>query len=228
MSAGWSRAALSGSTWRSSASRGSMPSCSNRASSSRRTAPPAWPLAKPWPRMRASIHSPVPPTRMGSFPRARISSTAAVARAAYSAALHCSVGSATAIMWWGMPCISSSVGAAVPTVMPRYICMESTDTTSPLNFWASRTPRVVFPQAVGPATQTIFGAIGTLLPVFTAFWPNFRPGRRPPPGSLRRYRGWRPVPRQTHSRIEECRTWRPAAASGSPLRCPPAPHRRRW
>ena len=29
------------------------------------------------------------------------------------------VGSATAIMWWGTPCISASVGAAVPTVMPR-------------------------------------------------------------------------------------------------------------
>ena len=42
-----------------------------------------------------------------------------VAFATYSAALHCSLGSATAIMWWGTPCISASVGAAVPTVMPR-------------------------------------------------------------------------------------------------------------
>ena len=30
-----------------------------------------------------------------------------------------SAGSATATMWWGTPSISSAVGAAVPTVMPR-------------------------------------------------------------------------------------------------------------
>ena len=30
-----------------------------------------------------------------------------------------SAGSATPIMWWGMPSISSVVGAAVPMAMPR-------------------------------------------------------------------------------------------------------------
>ena len=47
-----------------------------------------------------TVHNPVPPTRMGSFPRERMSSTMGVAFATYSAALHCSLGSATATMWW--------------------------------------------------------------------------------------------------------------------------------
>ena len=42
-----------------------------------------------------------------------------MAVSAYRAADHCSVGSATATMWWGTPSISFSVGAAVPMVMPR-------------------------------------------------------------------------------------------------------------
>ena len=95
-----------------------MPSCSNRSWSSFRTAPPAWPPAKVRPWTTASNHSPVPPTRMGRFPRARISSTMGMAAWAYRAADHCSAGSATAIMWWGTPSISSAVGAAVPMVMP--------------------------------------------------------------------------------------------------------------
>ena len=67
----------------------------------------------------ASSHSPVPPTRMGSLPRARISLMMGMAASAYRATDHCSDGSATAIMWWGTPSISCSVGAAVPIVMPR-------------------------------------------------------------------------------------------------------------
>ena len=48
-----------------------------------------------------------------------MSSTMGMAAWAYRAADHCSAGSATAIMWWGTPSISSAVGAAVPMVMPR-------------------------------------------------------------------------------------------------------------
>ena len=43
--------------------------------------------------------------------------------------------------------------------------MESAETTSPLNFFASKMPKVVFPQAVGPTTQTIFAALVSLLPL---------------------------------------------------------------
>ena len=39
--------------------------------------------------------------------------------ATYRATDQLSEGSATAIMWWGTPSLSSSVGAAVPMVMPR-------------------------------------------------------------------------------------------------------------
>ena len=51
-----------------------MPSAARRASSSRRTAPPAQPAAKTRPFTTASIQRPVPPTRMGSFPRAKMPS----------------------------------------------------------------------------------------------------------------------------------------------------------
>ena len=64
-----------------------------------------------------------------------------------------SQGSATSIMWWTMPSISSTVGFAVPMFMRLYTYMESQETTSPLNSFASSTARAVFPEAVGPAIQ---------------------------------------------------------------------------
>ncbi len=117
-SEGCSRSAASGSAWRSSSRRGAMPSRSSRAWRACRISPPALPAAKPWPRTTASSHSPVPPTRMGSLPRARMPSTMGMAVWAYRAADHCSPASATATMWWGTPSISASVGAAVPMVSP--------------------------------------------------------------------------------------------------------------
>ena len=116
---GWSRAADSGSTRASSASSGAMPSRHSCRSSSSRTAPPLRPGAKSSPRTRASAQSPVPPTTMGSRPLAKMSSTTGTAVWTYRAADHCSDGSATAIIWWGTPPISSAVGAAVPTLIPR-------------------------------------------------------------------------------------------------------------
>ena len=56
-------------------------------------------------------------------------------------------------MWWGIPCISSKVGFAVPMSMRLYTCMESQDTTSPFSSFASVAASAVFPDAVGPAMQ---------------------------------------------------------------------------
>ena len=44
--------------------------------------------------------------------------------------------------------------------------MESAETTSPSYLFASRTPSLVLPQAVGPTTQMIFSAIA--VPPLTA------------------------------------------------------------
>ena len=96
---------------------------------------------------------------MGSFPRDRMSSTQAAAMDTYRETEKSSSGSATSIMWWGMPPISSGVGLAVPMSMRRYICMESADTTSPLRALASSTARRVFPEAVGPVMTNILGGM---------------------------------------------------------------------
>ena len=56
-----------------------MPPERSSPSMASRTALPAWPGAKVRPRTRASIQRPVPPTTMGSLPRARISSTTGMA-----------------------------------------------------------------------------------------------------------------------------------------------------
>ena len=56
---------------------------------------------------------------MGSFPRERMPSTQAEAISTYRATEKSSSGSATSIMWWGTPCISSAVGLAVPMSMRR-------------------------------------------------------------------------------------------------------------
>ena len=116
-SAGWSRPAASGSTARSSASSGPVPSARARAWSLSRQ--PVDRGAKVRPDSRESRYSPVPPTRMGSFPRARMSSTQGAASSTYRAAEKSSQGSATSSMWWGTPPISSGVGLAVPMSMRR-------------------------------------------------------------------------------------------------------------
>ena len=46
--------------------------------------------------------------------------------------------------------------------------MESAETTSPLKALASSTPIFVFPQAVGPATQTILGAMAASFPFYAS------------------------------------------------------------
>ena len=50
----------------------------------------------------------------------------------------------------GMPCISETVGFAVAMLIPLYICIESAEIISPLNFFAHSTARAVLPDAVGP------------------------------------------------------------------------------
>ena len=114
-----SRAALSGSTARSASSSASAPSLASLSCNSRRISPPWLPAAKSCPRTSASRYSPVPPTSTGRFPRRRMSCTHASASRTYRATDQLSAGSATATMWWGTPSISSAVGAAVPTVIPR-------------------------------------------------------------------------------------------------------------
>ena len=54
-----------------------------------------------------------------------------------------------------MPCFSSSVGFAVATFIPLYICIESAEIISPESLFASSTERAVLPEAVGPHTTTI-------------------------------------------------------------------------
>ena len=75
--------------------------------------------AKVRPDRRESMYSPVPPAMMGSRPRARISSTQAAAISTYRATEKSSSGSATSSMWWGIPCIASAAGLAVPMSMVR-------------------------------------------------------------------------------------------------------------
>ena len=65
------------------------------------------------------MYSPVPPATMGSFPRARMSSTHRAANSTYRATEKSSSGSATSSMWWGTPRISARVGLAVPMSMRR-------------------------------------------------------------------------------------------------------------
>ena len=76
-------------------------------------------LAESLPRMRLSIYSPVPPAMMAVFPRATMSSTMGAAMAQYRDTEKSSSGSATSIIWWGIPCISSGLGLAVPMSMRR-------------------------------------------------------------------------------------------------------------
>lgn len=108
-----------------------------------------------------------------------MSCTHASASRTYRATDQLSAGSATATMWWGTPSISSAVGAAVPTVMPRYICMESTDTTSPPKRCASATPIFVLPQAVGPTTQMTLLSMG-LTSLLCTFFLRPPAGQSPP------------------------------------------------
>ena len=82
-----------------------------------------------------------------------MSSTIGAAIWQYRLTEKSSQGSAMSIMWWGIPCISSRLGLAVPMSMRRYTCMESQETTSPFSSLASSTARAVFPEAVGPAMQ---------------------------------------------------------------------------
>ena len=118
-SAGWSLAAASGSTARSSSRRGRIPPRRSSCARAARTAPPLQPGAKERPAITASRYSPDPPTRIGSLPRARISCTHRSAASANRATDQLSSGEATATIWWGTPSISSAVGAAVPMVIPR-------------------------------------------------------------------------------------------------------------
>ena len=99
---------------------------------------------------------------MGSFPRERMSRQAAAAASTNFAADQLSEGSATSMRWCGTPCISSGVGLAVPMSMRRYICIESAETISPPSSFASRTPSLVLPVAVGPVITTILGGTKTL------------------------------------------------------------------
>ena len=64
-----------------------------------------------------------------------------------------SAGSATSTRWWTTAARSASVGLAVPMSMPRYTCIESSDTisTSPSSR-ASANASADFPDAVGPTS----------------------------------------------------------------------------
>lgn len=52
--------------------------------------------------------------------------------------------------WWGIPRISAFVIFPVPMSMPRKICRESADTTSPEKRSAKVSESAVFQEAVGP------------------------------------------------------------------------------
>ncbi len=71
---------------------------------------------------------------------------------------HSSLGSATSIRWCGTAARSATDGLAVPMSMPRYTCMESSETisTSPS---AAATARATadFPDAVGPTIARCTG-----------------------------------------------------------------------
>ena len=99
--------------------RSAFSSTASSSSSSFRRALSGEKAAKVRPDKRESTYRPVPPATMGSFPRARISSTQAEASSTYRATEKSSSGSATSIMWWGTPSISSAVGLAVPMSMVR-------------------------------------------------------------------------------------------------------------
>lgn len=97
--------------------RGSIPSAAALAWSRCRQ-PVLW-TAKVRPEIRESMYSPVPPTTMDRFPRAKMSSKHRAASATYRATDQLSSGSATPIIWWGTPSISSGVGLAVPMSIRR-------------------------------------------------------------------------------------------------------------
>ena len=107
------------STRASSSSMAAPPRRASSASSSPRRGLSGEKAAKVRPESRESIYSPVPPATMGSLPRARIPSTQAEAISTYRAAEKSSPGSATSIMWCGIPSISSAVGLAMPMSMRR-------------------------------------------------------------------------------------------------------------
>ena len=60
-------------------------------------------------------------------------------------------GSSRSSRWWRTSACSAAVGLAVPMSMPRYTCMESTDTSSQVaSCRASSRASADFPDAVGP------------------------------------------------------------------------------
>jgi hypothetical protein len=67
----------------------------------------------------ARTYSPDPPTRIGTRPRARTSSTAARATRWYAATLAGSVTSQMSSTWCGTPARSAGVSLAVPMSIPR-------------------------------------------------------------------------------------------------------------
>ena len=102
-----------------------------------------------------SKYNPVPPQRTAGFPQLRSSSTQS---------LHClwncwteksSQGSQISTILSGT--FRSLTGVfAVPMSIPRYTCIESTETTSPLRLEATASESELLPEAVGP-TRAITG-----------------------------------------------------------------------
>ena len=57
-------------------------------------------------------------------------------------------------MWWVTLARSAGDGLAVPMSIPRYTCIESTESTDPPRSAASRRAISLFPEAVGPRTAS--------------------------------------------------------------------------
>ena len=72
----------------------------------------------------------MPPTSTAWPPRCSIAASAALASAWYRTTVTSSEGSARSIPWWGTSARSAAEGLAVPMSMPRYTCIESTETSS--------------------------------------------------------------------------------------------------